>query len=161
MNQSLFNIPKIEKNIKAKHAEFMNNFGAIADKVEADHQLAVEKISAKVMGILTCLSENKVIDNIIVENSGIYKKVVISKKGFNNHIAIWVDEQDIILQKTNIFKSSNILSENDYTAETIYDVDSDKFDWVSFADTLLDYIHNEIYSRKNVAKTRLKAIFSK
>jgi len=158
MSNTFINIPEIEKNIKEKHEKFMKDWGSLADKVEADHQLAVEKVAAKITRILTCFSDNKVIDHVIVDRDGVYPKIVVSKKGYNNHVAIWVDNDSVVFQRTSIFKSSNIL-ESDTEARTIYGVGTKSFNWTAFSNDLLDYIHNEIYSRKSVAQTKLNTIF--
>jgi len=154
-----FNIPEIEEAIKERHSDFLETFGNLVDKVEADHQLAVEKMSAKVTRILTCFCDNDIIDDTIISTEGIFKRIIVSKKGYNNHIAIWIDGKNIIMQRTSIFNIANLL-ERDSEAKTINNTDTEDFDWLNFSNELLDYIHNEIYSRKNVAKTKIESIFA-
>lgn len=157
MKQS-FNIPKIENNTKEKHKQFLEKFGYLADKVEADHQLSVEKMVAKVTRILTCFCDNEIIDEVVVANKTVYKRIIISKKGYNNHMAIWIDGKNIVIQKISIFNSSNVLARDD-DAKTIFDADADDFDWESFSNDLLDYTHEIIYSKTNIIRTKMDNIF--
>jgi len=155
----IFNVPAIEKSVKEKHSKFLKDFGPLVDKAEADHQLLVEKVTAKVTRVLTCLRDNEIIDNTVVANEGIYKSIMVSKNGYNNHVSIWVDDKNIVMRVANIFVNKKALSK-DLDDKVFFNVDTEDFDWVNFACELVEFIHNEIYSRKNVIQTKIKSIFS-
>jgi len=159
MKNTFLNIPEIEKNVREKHSQFMEDFGSLTNKVEADHHLAVAKVAAKITRILTCFSDNKVIDHVIVDRGGVYPKITVSKKGYNNHVVILIDSDSVLVHRTSIHQIANIF-EADREVYTAYGVDTEGFDWTDFSSKLLEYIHNKVYSRKSVAETKINSIFN-
>jgi hypothetical protein len=147
-------IPEIKKYIKEEHEKFMDQFGPMADKVAADHRLQEEIIYARLLPILICLKQEKVIDKFVASQENYNKRVELVKDGYNASVHITTNGLQIKLEGY-VYISNLGMSDLIVEKEIISGVDSDSFDWLSFSKTLLGYIHGSIYERRKAAEVKL------
>jgi len=147
--EAAIDIPKIRKIVGEKHEAFMSDVGNVLEKAIADHELRVQKIKAKVHCILIALHHENVIDMFSSDSSNV---ITISKAPFPNGIDIFIDEDKISLFCCDKLKIGSSDS------EIFCNVNSENYDWESFASSLLDFIHCNIYSRKRAFEARLDVL---
>jgi len=158
-DKKILDIPKIQKIIHDTHDEFVKEYGMEIDKVAADYWLFAGIILAKLNRILFVFKDEKVIDKIDVFEEGVFKKLCLSKAGYNAFVNIITNGNVIILENC---QSVNILEGISFDRQTqrYNDVNGADFDWVRFSERLLDYIHVVIYKRKKVFATKLDNILN-
>jgi len=149
----IINVPEIRKEIGIRHKAFVESCDLHIDKTIADKKLVVQIIAARLQRILICFKEEGIIDNVSMENDGPYRKIHISKNGFENSIVFLTDGEKIVL------KGKNVLLDMDDN-HVFYDVCSINYDWKECSLEIIDYIHQLIYSRKKVLETRLNSILT-
>lgn len=148
----------IKKSIKEKHTKFMNMWGHLIDKTEADSILKLTKIDSKLKLIFKCLQEESVIDgykDFIIhsekrQDSFSYVAYCLFK---NNHNVEVVATTDGIILISGRAASELGLASRFENEQIRYDEDT--FKWESFADVLVDFIHKSIYRSKDLAMCKL------
>lgn len=151
MNKVL-DIPKIQKELKKKHAAFIDKMGDAPFKVSADQELNIARISSKLSCILDCLIEAKAIDKFIPCEDSSFRSFHLIKNGFKKSIYVLTDGNDIIFEEFNIFIKYG-LHDASFESDTIDDIDS--YNWEKLSINLLDYIHKKIYERKASLDSKL------
>ena len=156
MKNPSLNIPEIQQVIQTIHRNFLDNLGTMTQKVEADHRWLMEIVNAKVFSVVTCLKNEKVIDEAITKDQGTIKEIHLTKKGYSSGIIISTDGRVIVIRDGSLVATITALhalslpDANDY----MYLIDGE-CDWVEFTKILLDNIHSKIYGRKQAAEARL------
>lgn len=154
----ILDIPKIQKTIVKKHSEFITSMGDIANKVSADHELTIARMASKISRILDCFIEAKAIDKFTNLEEPPFKGFHLVKLGFQKSVYIWTDGKDIVIRGSDLLIKHGLGNSN---LQTIYNVDVDKYNWEDFATTLLDYIHEVVYDRKESADIRVFGMYRK
>lgn len=149
-------IISIKSEIKKRHQKFWIDFGSLADKVNADHNLMTEIVYAHILQIVKCLKEENVINNCEELPNGPIQKLLLSRKGWNSYITVSTNGLQIMLQG---FTHVNNIMTSDIPAikEVFANVNSNEFDWVDFSMKLLDFIHVNIYDRKAACDYKITA----
>ena len=158
-DKKILDIPKIQKMIHNKHDEFVKEYGMEIDKVAADYWLFTGIITAKLNRILFVFKDEKVIDKIDISEEGVFKKLCLSKAGYNAFVNIITNGTVIILencQNTDVLEGMSF----DRQIQRYNNVNDADFDWVKFSEQLLEYIHVVIYKRKKVFATKLDNILN-
>jgi len=148
MNKNILDVPRIKKTIKEKHGEFLAAVGQIPTKISADRQLTLARVSARISQILHIFKEEGIIDIFddccLPEADSSCKGFHISKRGFEKTIYIWTDGNDIVMKDSSFMISSGVMVP---FKKIIRDIDFEEYNWESFVEQLLDYIHVVIYER--------------
>lgn len=158
MNKSIvINVPEIQKQIKSKHKKFLKEVGVFSRKISQDHQLYLTRLVARVTRILECFVEEKIIDQFspyaVPYADGEYiRAFCLRKNEFADSVYLWTDGKIVILG------DSRFPITADASCEIIRNINLDNFDGVEFSETLLDYIHRKIYSRKESYEQRVFGI---
>ena len=153
----ILNIPAIQKSVKNKHLNFIEKYQNSIEKVISDHKLFADITLAKLHRLLLIFKEESVIDNIQIIDRGPYKKIVLSKNGYDTYVELETNGLVIVFQGYTYTAGSE--SDFRHQKKIIRNITADNFDWVEFCDDLVDYIHNTIYERKEAVEQRLKGIF--
>lgn len=142
----VINVPEITNRIRSEHKKFMKDVGVFSHKISEDHQLLITRLAARISRVLECFVEEEIIDEIIplgppyLDNEYI-RAFKLKKKGFDVSVYIETDGKSITFTDSNLKNKIN----RDCSLEV---VDLDAFDGSDFAWTLLNYIHQKIYSRQ-------------
>lgn len=156
-SKNILNVPLIQKEIKELHHQFISNYGSAVEKVMADHRLFGDIIFSKLYRIALIFKEENIIDDIKIIEEGSCKKILqLSKKGFNSCVNVATNGVAIILEGFGYTCSL----ESDFISlkESFFNVNTGKMDWVDFSTRLLNYIHANIYGRKEAIEVRLDNI---
>jgi len=156
------NIPQIKKYIKETHTEFMKSLGPQIEKVAADHRLQADIIHARLLPIMICLKEAKVIDDFITSAEGYNKVIKLVKEGYDSYVFITTNGLEILVEGltyvANLAASDFLLDKKFSDKKLFSTVQDDDFDWVDFSETLLDYIHSSIYERQKATEIKIGSI---
>lgn len=155
-NDTILDVPTIQKNIHDGHEKFVKEFGSASEKVMADHRLFADLIMAKLYRIALIFKEEKVIDEIKMTEDGPYKKVCLSKTGNTTYINVVTNGMVIVLE--GLTYATGFDTNYQWPKEKFNHVNSKEFDWVDFSIKLLDYIHSKIYERKDAMEARLNGM---
>jgi len=159
-SEPLINIVDIQKGIKKAHAVFMDNYGPQIEKVVADQRLMSEIIFARLYRILICFKEENIIDDYSIVREMPFKKLQLSKKGYNSYIYVSTNGSSIILEGYG-FSLSDFTSDVTILKKKFRNVQEGTYDWTQFSKELLDYIHSVIYERKEASETKINTMFEK
>ena len=155
---TILNIPEIEKKINSKHNLFLKTYGISVEQSTANDRLLAEKIVAKISRILVCFKDQNIIDMVSHEIEGTWRRIGMSKEGYNDSVSILTNGNRIILMK------ANPVIVEDYEVHVLQrkyvDVDLDSFDWCKFAEELVDFTHETIYNRAKAAKQKINNAFN-
>jgi len=155
----ILNVPAIQKEIREKHNVFIKKYGSTIEKVMADHKLFTDIILAKLSCILAIFKQEAVIDAIQVTEQGPFKKITLTKNGYDTYVVIETNGVEIALQGYT-YTGDSVLSDFALVRVKIRNVNSDNFDWVDFSSQLIDYIHSTIYEKQEVVQQRLKGMLA-
>lgn len=134
-------LPKLSNSISKKHKQFLESVGKIPYKVSADYALLLANITTKITLISSILREESVIDNFEVGYFGEYNKITLSKNGLDFRVEILTNGMAIRLKNANEMEADTWLLKD----KMCYPKD-DGWDWESFSDELVDFIHHRMYS---------------
>ena len=157
-SETLINIVDIQREIRKAHTEFMNNFGPQVEKVVADQRLMSEIIFARLYRILICFKEEGIIDDYSIVQLVPFKKLQLSKMGYNSYVYVSTNGLSIILEGYGT-TSSDFTSDVTMPKKEFRGVQNKDYDWTVFSKELLDYIHSIIYERKEAAETKINTMF--
>jgi len=154
-NLPTVNLPLIQSRISEVHKAFMKAVGEMPSKLTADHKLLLTRMATRIHAILKCFVDAKIIDNITsnidrLQSDESYRVFKLTKNGFDRTIYIWTDGVNVNV-KTSDYPNSSGLDDD----IRIPNVDIDTYNWIVFADELLDFIHNVIYQRIKSIETRI------
>lgn len=146
-------VPGIQKHVRSKHKKFLKDVGSFSLKISQDHQLHLTRLVSKITRVMECFVEEKIIDqftpyNIPYADGEYVRAFCLTKKEFSESVYIWTDGKMIVM-------GDSRFPITDIDCEAIRDVEIDNFDGMEFAQTLLDYIHRTIYSRKESYEQRI------
>lgn len=151
------NIPAIQQYIEKTHKEFMNRYGQVVGKVQADHRLRTDIIYARLLPIMICLKESEAIDDFQTSQDGYNKSIKLSKNGYEAYINVVTNGVQILLEGR--VYSDNLLATDVLTSSKLFiDIYSNDFDWEGFAKELLEYIHSSLYERKTVTEVQIEGM---
>lgn len=156
-NKVLIDIPEIQKFVKEKHNMFLKNYGTQIDKIVADHKLMIEVILARIYRIAMCFQEEKVIDTIDIVDAYPLKSMRLSKRGFDSYIIITTNGESVIIEGFGYILG--VTSDIILPKIKIDNINKKEYDWTTFAQELLDYIHMVIYERQKACETKLNDLF--
>ena len=156
-NETILDVPSIQKNICARHEKFIKDFGSAAEKVVADHKLFADLVMAKLYRIALIFKEEKVIDEIKMTEDGPYRRVHLSRTGNVTYVNISTNGLVIVLE--GFTYTTGFDTDFQWPKEKFFRVNSTDFSWEDFAIKLLDYIHATIYERKEAMEVRLNGMF--
>lgn len=137
----------IKKNFKNSHKTFIGKVGTIPELVEANEALAVTKINAKLIAILQCLQDERIITNYEVKN-GIF---ILTRNNSVNTILLANNGEGIVFRISNFFIDIGItMPQFKYfkmRADNSLPLDEaiDYFDWINFSNELLKFIHEHLF----------------
>ena len=157
-------IPYVKKTLKEKHESFIRETGTLSNKVSEDHTLILTKLTSRIKRVLQEFCLSGVVDTCEDIGSSKYygfilddkylNGIIVSKSRYVSKIIIWNDGKSIMFQSSGL-PFSGI---EDVKVSIMRNIVVDNFDGKEFSDKLLGYIHQVIYSRKEVYDQRLKAI---
>jgi hypothetical protein len=160
--KKVIDLLSIRKMIKGTRKNFLDKFGSIPDMVDADETLLMARVNAKVMAILKCFQDEKVIDAYVHEYKSIFgNSFSLHKNGCNTNVIIATNGRKIIF-RTRYFENYfgveespyNIYNLKDDYADDVVD-DVDDFNWFHFSEELIDFIHANMYHRKKAIDVKL------
>lgn len=154
----ILDVPKIQKEIKKRHGEFVKEYASEIEKVSSDHRLFTDIIFAKLHRIALVFKEEKVIDEVKMVDNGPLKELCLSKNGYQTYVRVVTNGTDIFFRGY-AHISNDFVSDSIMLPERIANVDAEGFDWVNFSKKLLDYLHVNIYDRKEIVETRIEGMF--
>lgn len=155
-NNEFLNVPSIQKEIHVRHQAFIKKYGGAIEKVMADHKLFSDIVTAKLSRILLVFKQEAIIDDIKIVEQGPYKKITLSKNGYDTYVVIETNGIEIAFQ--GYAYTSDMISDLALLRHKVRDVNTDDFDWVRFSIQLVEYIHKTIYERKEVVEAMLDGI---
>jgi hypothetical protein len=152
-NKKVIDLLSIRKMIKGTRKNFLDKFGSIPDMVDADETLLMARVNAKVMAILKCFQDEKVIDAYVHEDKSILgNSFSLHKNGCNTNVIIATNGRKIIF-KIRYFESYFGVEDS---MHRIFDIEEiDDFDWFDFSEHLIDFIHASMYHRKKAVDVKL------
>ena len=154
----ILDVPKIQKEIKKRHGEFVKEYASEIEKVSSDHRLFTDIIFAKLNRIALIFKEENVVDEVKMVDNGPLKELYLSKNGHKNYIRITTNGTDIIMRCW-VESEREFVTDSMMVSEKVANVDKANFDWINFSKKLLDYIHANIYGRKEIVETRIEGMF--
>jgi len=154
----ILDVPKIQKEVKKRHGEFIKEYASEIDKTWADHKLFTDIMLAKINRIALIFKEEGVVDEIKMGENGSVKELCLYKNGCRTYVRVATNGKDIYMEAYT-WTSSDFVSDFKMPSEKMFSIDREKFDWIDFSKKLLDYIHTTIYDRKEVVETRLEGMF--
>jgi len=144
--KSKINQKEIRSKISKIHREFINNVGIIPDMLDADRFLLLNRVSAKIILILKCFQEEKIIDQFVVnDSSSMYITYKLIKDGFTTSVLLSTDGKSIIAKNSNFLMETEQMASFKSTKLSIED--PDVANWEDIAVKLVSYIHFVIYHR--------------
>jgi hypothetical protein len=151
------NIPFIKERISSAHNNFIKTVGQIPDKITADHQLLLKRMSTRIETIVKCFIDTGIIDNIsqsLQNGDGDRSCVVfkLTKCGFDKAVYIWTDGNNININAFHFPFRSGLNFEDEIT---IREINFDSYNWVEFSDKLIHFIHQIIYARLKSIETKI------
>jgi len=156
-SDTILDVPSIQKNIHARHEEFVKKYGPAAEKVIADHKLFSDLVMAKLYRIALIFKEEKVVDDVKMTDDGPYRKICLSRSG--NVTYVNVATNGLVIALEGFTYTTGFDTDFQWPKEKFFHVNSDEFNWVDFSAKLLNYIHATIYERKEAIETRLNGMF--
>jgi len=159
MNEPIINVPEIQNVIREKHQKFLDELGPQAEKVAADQKLKADVIMARIFRITVCFKEEDIVDSVKIVEQVPLNVVCLQKTGYDNYINV-VTNGDIILLKGYGRSISDFQSDVEMPVRRFRNVQDENYDWLKFADELLDYIHIVIYERKEAAESKIENMFT-
>ena len=151
------NIAAIHKYVEETHKDFMDRYGQVVDKVQADHKLRTDIVFAGLLPIFVCFRETKVIDDFETKQEGYNKSTKLSKIGHDGYVMILTNGVQILIESR--IDTDNLMHSDLLTSSKLFsDVHSEEFDWEVFSRDLLDYVHRSIYERKTVTEVKIEGL---
>ena len=151
-NGKIIDISKIKSNIKETHAAFIKSVGETPLIIDADEGINLVRVSSKIMAVIYCLRDEKVIDCFEPNNnSSMYISYILSKNGYNSRVVVATDGKQIFLKPLDFLIEFG-WSKPHLKIISVEDVDS--FNWESFSSDLLSFVHEVIYRRKESISLR-------
>jgi len=143
-------IEKIKENISTEHGEFLKELGCHSDRVLAEHSLVMELTFARIKFICESFTKLGIIDNRDEREKP--RKIYLSKGGYDNYVSISTNGDRIIIDGASYLTSMKEIK----TEKVLLDgASKDDFDWVNFADKLLEMVHGCIYERREAMETKV------
>ena len=155
--ETLVNVPEIQKNIKEIHEKFIKQYSPQIEKVSADNRLLADIILTRLYRVAICFKVEGVIDNIKIEEQSPCKKILLQKNGYDNYVYMVTNGKSILLEGYD--RASNDFLSDMMFIKKRFDNIHDDYDWTAFSKELLDYIHSTIYFRKEAAETKMNTMF--
>jgi hypothetical protein len=147
-------MPMIKERISEMHKKFINSVGELPHKIAMDQKLIITRMQARINAIVKCFIDEEIIDDFYcindVNKDG-YLGICLYKKQFGHKVHIWSDGENIVIKSSNYPVDSGL----DLDIIKLYDINIDDFNWMYFADQLLDFIHKIIYSRKKSLELKI------
>lgn len=148
----VIDVPKIKKEIKAKHNAFIKKFGSSLDKVVADKRFLSYLAQTRLVRIAYCFKEEGIIDLIDVTDNPPCFKIKISKSGYDNYIEMITNGTSIVISGIDYSTALSPLSE--FYKNRYDNVNKPDFDWVALSNELLNSVHGVIYERKEALNSK-------
>ena len=150
------NIPFIKDRISITHKAFIKAVGQMPDKIAADHHFALQRMETRIQSILKCFVELGIIDDIIKgpKEDGSTRSVCyfhLIKKGYDQSVYVFIDGHDIAFSDCHAPKVGTFFEDS----VVIPKVNFETYNWVEFADKLLQFIHKIIYARKKSYEAKI------
>jgi len=147
---NIIDVPRIIKNIREHHRSFLDKYGALSDKAIADNMVRLEYVWNKILLVSKCFSDEGIIgkfEDVSTESS--YCVLKIYGNNPLSHIYILTNGSLIVFKDAGFYIDGKLQTP---FVEVLYDVNDTNYDWVAFADKLLYYIHETIYSRRQAVE---------
>lgn len=152
-------IPRIQKEVRAKQQKFSKAYGNEIDKVFADHKLATDIAVTKIHRIAIVLKEEGVIDQIIFTSSNNpIAEITLRKNNMLTYVVVLTNGNQIKVQGYS-YTTGDFEGDIGSSPIRFNNVDGEDFDWVRFSIDLVDYIHSTLYERKEVVETKISMMF--
>lgn len=152
------NVVQIKSKVSKIHKEFIASVGIIPDMLDADRFLLLNRVSAKIIMVLKCFQEEKIIDQFVVnENTAMYITYKLLKDGFTTSVLLSTDGKNIVARNSNFLIETERMAAFKSTKIDIEDPDTS--DWEAIAIELLNYIHSVMYHRVESFDTKLSNKF--
>lgn len=163
---STLNLPLIAERVSSTHRHFIKEVGNIPEKITADHQFLVKRMSTRIDAIVKCFIRAEVVDTV-VQGYFIGAEVVdivvqgydracycfkLSKRGYDKVVYVYTDGVNINIKTASYPYMSGL---NFVEDEVIRNVDFDSYNWVEFVDKLMHFIHKVIYARMESYNTKI------
>jgi hypothetical protein len=160
-------MPSLKEVIKARHSAFLEKMGGTVNLFISEDLLKYEMTLAKLKYIAKILKEEHVIDHYSESNISAFdtffpcslimgieypSPLVTVLNGANTiHIVDGAIKGDVLSQSIHLSKSfSGEIRKTSFEGAL-----DDDFDWKTFSEQLLDFIHNVVYKRKKMIETLL------
>lgn len=149
----------LQKLIASKKEKFSKASESIQEKVEADAELKLTRVDAKINLILTALINAEIITEknrfMPQMNSGVDSSVMaysIKHKRFSSMVYVYTDGDDIVIRDSSFLVGFGGFHPylKRYSIEAV-----DDFDWLEFSEKLIDYVYEIIYKSKKVNEIRV------
>lgn len=143
-------VSEITGLIDKNHDEFLKYAGDIPYRISADYQLELANITSKVCLICTLLQRKEIIDDFELINGKIINTFVLNKNGLDFGVQIFASGESICLETLNKMVPNSI-GFREYT----YPDSKRGWNWVSFSERILKFIHVNVYNAQKVGELKV------